>query len=128
MRFLSSWAAGLERIMMVRDNLQITTSSPDTNAPLVFVVSVRPKGGDGTSQTCVKAFSLCNQLRNYGIRAEYRYEGNASRQLSEANRQGATHAVIVGDEELERGCVIAKDMRTQNQQVLSLDNLVSYFT
>jgi len=49
---------------------------------------------------------------------------NFNAQLSHANAIGASHAVIVGPKELQAGKVTLKDMKTGEQELLTLDEVV----
>ena len=46
-------------------------------------------------------------------------------QLSRANALGATHAVIVGNKELQKGMVTLKDMKTGEQEMLAIDEAIN---
>lgn len=44
-------------------------------------------------------------------------------QMKRADKLNSSYTLIFGDEEIDTGCVELRDMKTKNQQVLSLDNL-----
>jgi histidyl-tRNA synthetase len=48
------------------------------------------------------------------------YRGNMKKRLSRANAMGAAYALIIGDEELERGEAQLKDLVSGEQRAVSL--------
>ncbi|MGI8749288.1 MAG: histidine--tRNA ligase [Thermoleophilaceae bacterium] len=81
------WAAGIERILLASDE------DPDhLELPVAFVAVPKPE----LRRT---AFAIVRSLRDSGMRAEMEQAGRSMKgQLKQANRMGATHVVIVGDE------------------------------
>jgi histidyl-tRNA synthetase len=49
------------------------------------------------------------------------YRGNMKKRLSRANDAGAAFALIIGDDELERGEAQLKDLASGEQRAVSLD-------
>ena len=49
------------------------------------------------------------------------YRGNMKRRLSKANAAGASYALILGDDELDRGEAQLKDLSTGEQRSVSLE-------
>jgi len=49
------------------------------------------------------------------------YRGNMKKRLSRANDAGAAYALIIGDDELDRGEAQLKDLSTGEQRAISLD-------
>ena len=46
-------------------------------------------------------------------------------QLREANKMGASFAIIIGDNELKKDRVELKDLRSGEQEKISMDSIVS---
>jgi histidyl-tRNA synthetase len=71
------------------------------------------------------ALAVAHRLRSEGRRVLYdlRLRG-VSRQFKTANQLGASRAIIVGPEEVERGEVIARVLATGEEGVLPLSELV----
>ena len=91
------WAAGIERILLAAEE------APRRRCASVYVAWPTP--------SCAAAFALVRELRAAGARAEMEQAGRSMKgQLKQANRVGATHVVIVG-EQLE-----VKDMETGEQR------------
>jgi len=60
-------------------------------------------------------------LRREGVVADMAYRGNMKKRLSRANDAGATYALIIGDDELDRGEAQLKDLASGEQKSVSLD-------
>ena len=94
------WAAGLERILLASEGLD------DTAGGGVFVAVAKPDGR-------AEAFRVVRALRAAGAEAEMEQAGRSLKgQFKQADRLGASHVVIVGDE-LE-----VKDMETGEQRAV----------
>ena len=73
----------------------------------------------------VKALEIASILRRNGISAQNEVAGrNVSSALSYADRKDYAYAVIVGSRELEKGCVILRDMKAKEQKEVPLTKLV----
>jgi histidyl-tRNA synthetase len=97
---------GIERVLIACAAEGVTPSGPPVTD--VFVVD---GVGNGTEVTV-----LVTELREGGMRAERSY-GNRSfrKQMEAANKSGARHAAVLGKDEVSRGMVGVKDMRTGEQ-------------
>lgn len=104
------WAAGIERLVMLVDD----------DAPAPRPVVVIPVGADAEAA----AFKLTQRLRHAGITADIGFSGNLSRRMKRANREGASHAVILGTDELARNAATLRDMESGDQEEVALDALV----
>ena len=71
-------------------------------------------------------FALAARLRNEGIGVElYPEPKKLGQQLKYADRKGMKIALVMGQDEVEKGVVTLKDLRTGSQQEVEFDNLVS---
>ena len=87
-------------------------------APIVFIAAL----GERASQ---KSFELINNLRQNGIRAERDYEnGSLKSQLRKANKFGVKYTLIIGDNELDKGKVIFRDMSGSQQDEIDIGKIV----
>lgn len=60
-----------------------------------------------------------------GIRSEMDFQDRSLKsQMKRADRVGAQHVLIVGDAELEKGAVILRDMKTQEQSTIAIGEVV----
>ena len=99
------FAAGIERLVLAMPELPV-----QGGAGRVFVAAL----GEAARES---AISLLRELRHAGIEAHMEYEGRSIKsQMKRADRLGAACAVIIGDDELERGEVTVKDMRRGEQR------------
>jgi histidyl-tRNA synthetase len=103
------WAAGIERLGMMID-------APSPEAPSVAIVPL----GDRAE---AEAQSIVAGLRREGVAADMAYRGNMKKRLSRANAAGAKYALIIGDDELDRGEAQLKDLTTGDQRSVSLNLL-----
>jgi histidyl-tRNA synthetase len=101
------WAAGVERLAMMID-------APPRDRPSVVIV---PLGERAEAE----AARVLAGLRREGVAADMGYRGNMKKRLSRANDAGAAYALIIGDDELDRGEAQLKDLATGEQRSVSLD-------
>ena len=108
------WAAGIERLAMMID-------APAPDRPDVVII---PLGDRAQSQ----AQSILAGLRREGVAADMAYRGNMKKRLSRANDAGAAYALIIGDDELDRGEAQLKNLASGEQRAVSLDLLAQALT
>ncbi|MFH1677159.1 MAG: histidine--tRNA ligase [bacterium] len=72
---------------------------------------------------------LADELRNRGISVHIDHRKMSMKnQLGQANTLNAALAIIIGDNELDEGKVIFKDMETGEQEAFELGSVVEYLT
>jgi len=99
------FAAGVERLVLALPDTAGRVAGP----PEAFVAAIGQAPRDS-------AFHLVREMRLAGIRADIDYDGRSLRgQLKRADRLAAPLVLIIGDDELARGQVKVKDMRTGDQ-------------
>jgi len=101
------WAAGIERLAMMID-------APEPERPRVVLV---PLGERAEAE----AQRILAGLRREGVAADMAWRGNMKKRLSRANEAGAAFALIIGDDELDRGEAQLKDLASGEQRAVSLD-------
>jgi len=101
------WAAGIERLAMM-------IGGPEPEKPSVVVIPLGPRAE-------LQGQSIVAVLRRDGVAADMGYRGNMKKRLSRANEAGAAFALIIGDDELDRGEAQLKDLGTGEQRAVSLD-------
>jgi histidyl-tRNA synthetase len=104
------WAAGIERLAMM-------VGAPELERPFAVVVPLGEK-----AETAAQ--SLLAQLRGAGIPTDMAYRGNMKKRLSRASDAGATYALIIGDDELNRGETQVKHLGTGEQWSVSFNEVV----
>ena len=112
------WALGMERLLLVLeasakadpqgDAARLTASA----SPDVYVVN---RGGEAERL----ALALVRELRAAGLWVELDASGSAfGKQFKRADRSGARWAMVLGDEEAERGQVRLKSMNQQSEEFI----------
>jgi histidyl-tRNA synthetase len=103
------WAAGIERLAMM-------IAAPEPQRSAVVIIPLGPRAE-------LEAQGILAGLRREGVVADMAYRGNMKKRLSRANEAGAAFALIIGDDELERGEAQLKDLASGEQRPVSLDLL-----
>lgn len=103
------WASGVERCMM------LLQSDPAARRPIAVV----PLGERGERA----ALKLSTELRRLGFAVDLGYAGNMSKRMKRANKISARVALILGDNELEKGVAAVRDLDSGEQRELPLDQL-----
>lgn len=76
-----------------------------------------------------KAYQLVNALRMAGVVVETDYmDRSVKAQMKYANKLGAKHTVILGENELNSNAAKIKNMETGEQTEVALDAIAAYFT
>ena len=110
------FAAGLERLVLALPPAAGRVAGP----PETFVAAI----GDAPRDA---AFQLVRELRLAGIRADIDYDGRSLRgQMKRADRLAAPLVLIIGDDEMARGQVKVKDMRTGEQADVPRPEIVPF--
>ncbi len=108
------FAIGLERlVLMLADRQQ------ETDGPQLFIAAL----GDVAAE---RAFVLMSRLQAQGLRAEMDYQGKSLKaQMRRADKLGAAHVLILGEDEIRSGQAQLKSMADGSQVAVALDNLPS---
>ncbi len=106
------WAAGIERLSM------LLRQSPAPTAPIAVI----PMGEAAE----IAALTILQTLRRAGLRAEMAYRGNMKRRLERANKIGARAAIILGEDELNRGVAAVKNLATGRQADIAFADLPAH--
>jgi histidyl-tRNA synthetase len=101
------WAAGIERLAMMID-------APERERPAAVIVPLGERAEAAAQR-------LLADLRRAGFAADMAYRGNMKKRLSRANDAGATYALIIGDDELDRGEAQLKNLTTGEQRSVALE-------
>ncbi|MCA1728762.1 MAG: histidine--tRNA ligase [Actinobacteria bacterium] len=102
------FGSGVERILLAAN-----TSEEGPRLDVFFVTLV--------SEARLPAFGLAAALRAEGLACDLDYaDRSAKGQFRQADRTGARHAVVIGDEELAAGACSVRDMVTGEQRTVSI--------
>jgi histidyl-tRNA synthetase len=107
------FAIGMERLIAL---LPEDFDTPSDRPSVVMV-------GTGIPDARRAAFALADRLRRTGIAVGWGGGRSLKSQLRRADKSGAPFVVILGDEELERGEVVLRDMRHQSQERVPRDRV-----
>ncbi|KAF9200454.1 hypothetical protein BGZ49_009327 [Haplosporangium sp. Z 27] len=129
------WAAGLERLsLLVKDQVVPTKDRviavipvPDRKDKLCG--EGEGKGGVSEEYLHSHAMKISEMLRGQGIATEFMHlpgtKSQLPKQLIKAIKRNATHAVLVGTEEMGKGMVVLKDLGRAEQKQCRVDELVN---
>ena len=110
------WALGMERLMLVLE----AAAQQNPDGPAALLVSA--PGPDAYlvnrgEQAEAAGLALARDLRQHGLTVELDGSGSAfGKQFKRADRSGAPWALVLGDEEAERGEVRLKPLQQQGQE------------
>ncbi|KAI1320803.1 hypothetical protein EDD11_009760 [Mortierella claussenii] len=134
------WAAGLERLSLLLDN-QMIPSKPrpiaiipvpafESNTAKSTIAASAPTSPT-TAALHSRAMSIAMTLRQQGIPAEFLHlASNVStrsqllKRLAKADKLNASHAVILGEDEMQQGVVTLKNLDKSEQKHCQVDELV----
>lgn len=111
------FAAGMERLLIACEELNINLV--EDNELDIFVVTL----GEAARDWGVTSLP---QLRGAQLSVTMDYQGRSMKaQMKEANRKNARYALIVGDNELEKDKFVLRNMQESEEQMLSLDDIIT---
>jgi len=100
------FGSGLERMLLV---LGDSDSAPALD---VYIAAA-------SAEARAPALALAAELRKAGLAADLDFTGRSLRaQMREAARLGARRAALLGEEELQKGCVTVRDMASGEQHTV----------
>lgn len=108
------FAMGIERLLMLMDKQGIEIPKPSTCDLYVAVM------GESAS---LKSFEIIKAVRSCGLIAETDIVGRGLRaQMKYADKIGAKFSMVLGDNEIEQGKAVIKNMSSSEQTEIVLDN------
>jgi len=103
------FAVGLERVALV-----LPASAIPRPHSLIFVAAFGEQGVTAGTH-------VLDELRGLGLRADTDYRASTLKaHLRQADRLGAEYVVIIGDDEVTKGRLLVRNMRTKEQEELPL--------
>ena len=103
------WAAGIERLAM------LIAEPPPPPRPIAVVPI-----GAAAEQV---ALNIAEDLRSAGYVVDLGYSGNLVRRMRRANRLAARAAVLIGEDEIERGVATVRDLDSGDQVEVAVAEL-----
>ena len=68
-----------------------------------------------------------DELRRNGVPAEIDLQSRSLKgQLKQANKQGASYTVIIGEQELEEKMAVVRDMNNNSQENVAFNEVAGY--
>ena len=111
------FAAGFERILIAMDEVD---TDQKIRADKIYLIGL----GDAVRPTMLKILS---DVRKAGLIMEFdSLRRSIKSQMREANKIGASLAIIIGDKELKNKSVQIKDLNNGQQESISIDSIISY--
>ena len=111
------FAAGLERILIAMNEVDIDQK---IQADKIYLIGL----GDAVRPTMLK---ILGEARKAGLNMEFdSLRRSVKSQMREANKIGASLAIILGDKELKDKSVQIKDLKNGQQESISIDSIISY--
>ena len=108
---------GLERVIYNIKREEIPVAEPSsTSVVVVHLGNAAKRAGMG----------MASGLRRSGIAAKLAPPRGMRSQMRYAASSGATHAVIIGDNEIERGVATVRDLRRSDQVEVPIDNIADH--
>lgn len=112
------YAIGVERLILLLDQ---THGKPSSKKDLIYFAVM----GENLAQ---KILDVIQILRRDGVRVEWDFGAKSLKaQMRRADKLGAESVVIIGEDELAKGCVLVRDMRSKKQHEVSLKELPMHF-
>jgi histidyl-tRNA synthetase len=107
------FALGVERLAL----LLRSKADQERAGPSLFIVWVGASARDW-------AFPLVHRLRRRGISAEIEGEARSLKsQMRRADKLKAAAVLIIGEDELQKGMAVLRDMKSKSQEEISLANI-----
>ena len=111
------FAAGLERILIALDEVD---TDQKFQADKIYLIGL----GDAVRPTMLK---ILGEARKAGLIMEFdSLRRSIKSQMREANKIGASLAIIIGDKELKDKSVQIKDLKKGQQESIPFDSIISY--
>lgn len=109
------FALGIERLVLLLQ--QREEGQAPQNGIDIFIAGLGEKASDF-------AFPLVHELRKNKIVAAMDHEGRSLKsQMKQANKAGAAWVLIIGEEELEQGRLVLRNMETKEQEEIDTASL-----
>jgi histidyl-tRNA synthetase len=106
------WAAGIDRLTELVPEEKYATS-----APLLAVIPADEVGEKA-------ALLAAHELRQHGLRTELLLSGKLAKRFQKADKMKATHALVIGQNEVSAQKIAVKDLKAGTQEDLSLEELI----
>lgn len=120
------FAGGMERIITALKNEG--KKLPVSEGLSVFVIPVPATTTTaGRGEDCFQtAFQLLQKIRDAGMSADMDYRGGSIKsQFRKADKAKACFVIVIGEDEMKKGMVKLKDMKTSKEENIKISDIVS---
>jgi len=112
----TGFALGMERVLHSLKKKKLRSEGEKRED--CFIASLGSKARE-------RAFLLLGELRGRGISGIMDYgDKSLKSQMRQANKYGVLYSLIIGEDELKRGIVILRDMKSSQQEEISLQSII----
>jgi len=109
-------AQGVDRIVLATEKQGVTLVTRKEKRVIVIPMS---------REMLAKAFEISSLIRARGITTEMETLGRSvSKALSQADRRGFDHALLIGAQEAKDGNIVMRDMRKRQQRTVKIKDLL----
>ncbi len=106
------FALGVERAISLMDAKNVVIPRP-----ALFIAALGP-------DAVALALPLIHRLKSSGITVETDYTGASLKsQMKKADKSGAGHTLIIGEQEMKSGMAVLRNMQTKEQRGIELNNV-----
>lgn len=110
------FAMGMERLVLLLDQLDKGVSSPGVD---IFIAALGEEAQE-------KAYRLTNMLRTNGLSVAMDLMNRSLKnQMKQAGKAGARYTLIIGEQELENGEAVLRNMDSHDQQNVTIHDDIS---
>ncbi len=106
------WAAGMDRLAEL-----VPAEKYQKHEPLLAIIPA-DEAGEG------EALKVAHKLRSHGLRCEMIISGKMGKRFQKADKMGATHALVMGENEINARHIAVKNLKSGLQENLSVDELI----
>ncbi len=111
------FALGVERLLLTLKEQEIEL--PVETGLDVFIITIGEKARS-------RGFTLNQELRRAGVKSDMDYLDNSvGSQMKMADRQNAKYSFIIGGNELQKGVVTFRDMKSGEEEEIDIHNIVN---
>jgi histidyl-tRNA synthetase len=106
------FALGVERAISLMDTRNVVFPRP-----ALYIAALGP-------DAVTLVLPLIHHLKSAGIAIETDYTGASLKsQMKKADKSGAGHTLIIGEQEMKSGTAVLRNMQTKEQEEIALDNI-----
>lgn len=117
------WAAGIERLSLTLQEV-VKSGGEDILADKPRPIAVLPFDASAANH----AISLLQNLRMHGIYSELLEKGNMGKRFKKADKMNASHALVLGEDEVSGGFVTVKNLSDGSQAQVARDDIIGWLS